>query len=327
MAYYNEMLDTDRVYIGNSPITRKRLIAMKGETICINGIDVPVNAILEVDKVFNPIGFDIWEYSEPMRRSFGDKMIANDKYCKIENPYIPKEDHYYRVFIVKKGDLFGMIDEFGNTIIPIEYKKLLYTRHNLPGVVLKKDKFAFIFDILQFKRTSSIYDDITVVSQHLPCGSETDSYLKAFKNGKCGLIYKNGNEIVAPIYDDCFGSCWFMNNDEKHKYIVVTEDCKKGIINELGEIIADIKFDKIKFHYHDKHNPKDIQAIGWIGDEEFLLIDPCLETNIITRNGKVYDIPTFERYGDSYAQNEMGFSDDDIDTIFEGDPSAYWNID
>ena len=32
-------------------------------------------------------------------------------------------------------------------------------------------------------------------------------------------------------------------------------------------------------------------------------------------------------YHGSYAQDEMGHSDDDIDTIFDGDPSAYWNID
>lgn len=37
--------------------------------------------------------------------------------------------------------------------------------------------------------------------------------------------------------------------------------------------------------------------------------------------------PTYERYCGSYAQDEMGYSDDEIDTIFEGDPDAYWNID
>ena len=37
--------------------------------------------------------------------------------------------------------------------------------------------------------------------------------------------------------------------------------------------------------------------------------------------------PTYERYNGSYAQDEMGYSDDDIDTIFDGDPLAYWNID
>ena len=37
--------------------------------------------------------------------------------------------------------------------------------------------------------------------------------------------------------------------------------------------------------------------------------------------------PTHERYAGSYAQDEMGWSDDDIDTVLDGDPSAYWNID
>ena len=36
---------------------------------------------------------------------------------------------------------------------------------------------------------------------------------------------------------------------------------------------------------------------------------------------------TYGRYAGSYAQDEMGYSDDDIDTIFDGDPDAYWNID
>lgn len=37
--------------------------------------------------------------------------------------------------------------------------------------------------------------------------------------------------------------------------------------------------------------------------------------------------PTYDEYSGSYAQDVMGYSDDDIDTIFDGDPSAYWNID
>lgn len=37
--------------------------------------------------------------------------------------------------------------------------------------------------------------------------------------------------------------------------------------------------------------------------------------------------PTFEKYAGSWAQDVEGYSDDDIDTLFDGDPSAYWNID
>ena len=42
----------------------------------------------------------------------------------------------------------------------------------------------------------------------------------------------------------------------------------------------------------------------------------------------VYDnTQTYHRYSGSWAQDIEGYSDDDIDTIFDGDPSAYWNID
>ena len=41
-----------------------------------------------------------------------------------------------------------------------------------------------------------------------------------------------------------------------------------------------------------------------------------------------FDEPqTYERFGGTWAQDVAGYSDDEIDTIFDGDPSAYWNID
>jgi hypothetical protein len=36
---------------------------------------------------------------------------------------------------------------------------------------------------------------------------------------------------------------------------------------------------------------------------------------------------TFGNYSGSYAQDVEGYSDQDIDDIFDGDPDAYWNID
>lgn len=44
-------------------------------------------------------------------------------------------------------------------------------------------------------------------------------------------------------------------------------------------------------------------------------------------SSQLFDRPTYDRYNGSWAQDEMGYSDDDIDTIFDGDPDAYWNID
>jgi hypothetical protein len=39
------------------------------------------------------------------------------------------------------------------------------------------------------------------------------------------------------------------------------------------------------------------------------------------------DESTYHRYQGSYASDEMGFSDQTIDDVFDGDPDAYWNID
>ena len=36
---------------------------------------------------------------------------------------------------------------------------------------------------------------------------------------------------------------------------------------------------------------------------------------------------TYERYNGSYAQDVEGWSEQDIDDVFDGDPEAYWNID
>ena len=36
---------------------------------------------------------------------------------------------------------------------------------------------------------------------------------------------------------------------------------------------------------------------------------------------------TYERYNGSYAQDVEGWSDQDINEVFDGDPDAYWNID
>ncbi|MGM9815662.1 MAG: hypothetical protein ACI304_01215 [Lepagella sp.] len=40
-----------------------------------------------------------------------------------------------------------------------------------------------------------------------------------------------------------------------------------------------------------------------------------------------YDPYDYDEYAGTYAHDEAGFSDDEIDEIFDGDPEAYWNID
>jgi hypothetical protein len=40
-----------------------------------------------------------------------------------------------------------------------------------------------------------------------------------------------------------------------------------------------------------------------------------------------YDRRTYDDYNGSFAQDQMGWSDQDINDVFGGDADAYWNID
>ena len=52
----------------------------------------------------------------------------------------------------------------------------------------------------------------------------------------------------------------------------------------------------------------------------------CYDDNI-DYDSNYYDTVSFGRYAGSWAQDIEGYTDEDIDTIFDGNPSAYWNID
>lgn len=98
---------------------------------------------------------------------------------------------------------------------------------------------------------------------------------------------------------------------------------KWGFINDRGSMQIQAIYDKV-----------DDFAVGTIPtcttvylNGEIKVIDTKGDEIRSTRPRNYRNQSTYERYGGSYAQDEMGYSDDDIDTIFDGDPSAYWNID
>ena len=57
-------------------------------------------------------------------------------------------------------------------------------------------------------------------------------------------------------------------------------------------------------------------------------IVPNIEEQNDVYETNIYDEPpTYNEYNGSYAQDIMGYSDQDINDAFDGDPDAYWNID
>ena len=106
------------------------------------------------------------------------------------------------------------------------------------------------------------------------------------------------------------------------------------IVKEVSIFINELSED-IGTHNIAIHEVSDEAEKGcWMGEETVVSDEPEEEYEDEKGYGfeerdytNHYDEPTYDRYNGSYAQDEMGYSDDDIDTIFDGDPDAYWNID
>ena len=117
---------------------------------------------------------------------------------------------------------------------------------------------------------------------------------------------------------------------------VKTIDGKWGIIDEDGKEVLKAEYDSIwKFEGKQRYDTKVIKdGVGLrfdLFDLEF--VEEGEEVYYVDSYEEETNIPEyaeerhFGRYAGSYAQDEMGYSDEEIDTIFDGAPSAYWNID
>lgn len=110
---------------------------------------------------------------------------------------------------------------------------------------------------------------------------------------------------------------------------------KWGIINEEGEEVLPLEYDDIwNFKGKNRYSTKVIK-----GDEETEVYFHNLNPSLPIRGAGRYcniesnscgDNESRKHYGEyagSYVQDEMGYSDEDINDAFDGDPDAYWNID
>ena len=180
-----------------------------------------------------------------------------------------------------------------------------------------------------------------------------------------GVYNRQHREKVKLILDKCDEmeiiikkkkNIFFIPKGE-YPYVYFKKDGKDGYVNEEGEIISLDFFDKIDeilvenkiyyFIYKDKKIglldfrrtfilPCIYDEIKSVGRSSAIVVENFIEKEVrYNRNVEVKrdvyvedeDSRHYSRYIGSYAQDEMGYSDEDIDTIFDGDPDAYWNID
>lgn len=135
-------------------------------------------------------------------------------------------------------------------------------------------------------------------------------------------------ERVSDYYDSLL---WLDNPNFCH----VGMNQKFGIITCHGETIIPCIYDRLYGAYVTEEGVQSKDVIfegqhGIIVDSVFIkdVIKPTSANNSKSLENDDYeDRPTYGKYEGTYAQDEAGWSDDDIDTVLDGDPDAYWNID
>lgn len=148
-------------------------------------------------------------------------------------------------------------------------------------------------------------------------------------NNRYGVVDAKTGVPIVP-----FGKySWIDAYDHGLARVIVNKGNEKkwGIINEQGVEVLPVKYDNI-WNFVNKNRNSTLVILG---------IEACyvnLDALAHRDDAQPWDSQCddyddsyqYDQYGEfagTYAQDVMGYSDDEIYDVFEGDPDAYWNID
>lgn len=138
-------------------------------------------------------------------------------------------------------------------------------------------------------------------------------------------VEKNSNYIKISDYNGFYGLDSFI------RWLTELKSGQYGKINigaidvAISKIIENLDKEYINYLYEKKflvHKGENISTRLSQYCENL-----CNSIEYQRYRDSLYDEDSSDLFRSTYAQDEMGYSDDDIDTIFDGDPDAYWNVD
>lgn len=334
--------DISRAYVPEFELKLKieelKYLALCGKAIFHNHL-----AIIEHNEKFGYINeegnivIDI-QYDRVTDFKRGIAAVKIEKYVAEE--YIKETGDWYEI---KYGGKWGIIDINGKYLRYPQYDYLEFANDDIilfgKEGKLDLDKRYFIgskWGLMNYEM------EIIIPAKY--------SYLTLFKNGlirakvedesncpKWGLMTTDG-KVISPfkysyIYDS--SSIYMLANINSIYKEINEGDYPQwdyfggewGYIDNTGNEVAPFEpaYNDADFRIQhpmiigNEENEYDDDDYDDYDDYDDDYDDYCTATSEDSRS--------FSRYSGSYAQDEMGYSDDDIDDIFDGDPNAYWNID
>ena len=201
------------------------------------------------------------------------------------------EKTYGEVTVVERSDYkWGVIDKNGNEIVPFgKYGWIDGFDEGLARVRTPKE-------LGYTKNTIAIINEKGIITdqQEIADTISKDKKENPERYAKWGIINEKGEEVLPCEYDEVW------NFVGKNRYS--TRVVKNGVANEV--------------YFHD--------------------LNPALPDRKVKKQMKDYEEEdenywnereTYEEYNGTYVQDVMGWSDQDIDDVLDGEPDAYWNID
>ena len=165
--------------------------------------------------------------------SFSGKEILEPKYDSITTQeHFGESGGYY--YIVKKGNLYGVWDNHGNIIIPLQEKILSKSDKNGPFFIYKDENSRGIIDIYGNKISPSEYRDILFHFDTKNTGVDLADIRKANqgqKDKRDKIISKYGDNIIQL---------------SENYYAVGRQQMGMYIIDRNGEKTSDKKYDIIR---------------------------------------------------------------------------------
>lgn len=253
-----------------------------------------------------------YRYQDMLFKVWADNGLLYEKISASKYDVCFRVGSYYLdyescFFISRQGEKYGLISNAQKLVsAPVLDEVFLYESPNkcIKGSMhktffkdadKKKQRVSFVI-----ARTADRYKLFNLENGNLVLDNcDSIKYLYSRKRDQPDLIaFSKGDMQGFVLYDETIISTGIYDEVESiNGYIRVKKDGKTKVFKINGEQLDSV--------------------------EEYE--SPNLQ--VTSKFHSSYEKPTYEQYAGSYAQDEMCYTDDDVDTIFDGDPTAYWNID
>ncbi|MBT1704010.1 WG repeat-containing protein [Chryseosolibacter indicus] len=199
------------------------------------------------------------------------------------------------------GGKWGLLNDKGSLIIEPEYDNIIPFGDNY--LVLEGERYGLIN-----AEGSKLYPASLNVSLGEEGSVQTlydTKYIRAFENGKAGIIDNNGKWILKPQYEDIL-----FSEDSSTPYVegtvLVRNNNKWGAVNEAGVLLIPIVYDEIRPFSNGLAGIKKNEKWGFINKSNQIVIEPKFYS-VRDFQGEVAIVQQTENSGEGVINNKGVF--------------------